>query len=119
MPKKKSWGGRRKNQTGRPVTRKLKPGEKWRVVRYIATDAEHAEIKARLRSPEEIKVALCGNWRQIDSAPTTGRVAILIWRKGMDFPQLAFSDTWWLGGFPAWIKPTHWMPLQEPATEEK
>ena len=58
MPKVTAWGGPRKNQTGRPVKRKLKPGQKWRVIRYIATDAEHAEIKHRLRSPEDVLMAL-------------------------------------------------------------
>lgn len=58
MKNKSTWGGPRKNQTGRPKTRKLKPGYKWRVIRYIATDAEHAEIKRRLNSPEEVLMAL-------------------------------------------------------------
>lgn len=46
MAIKKTWGGRRKNQTGRPPVRELLPGERRRAVWIIATDAEMAEINA-------------------------------------------------------------------------
>lgn len=46
MKKKTRWGGRRKNQTGRPPVRELQPGERRRAVWIIATDAEMAEINA-------------------------------------------------------------------------
>lgn len=57
MTKDRNWGGSRSN-SGRKTKRKLKPGQKWRVIRYIATDAEHAEIKRRLNSPEDVLMAL-------------------------------------------------------------
>lgn len=38
-------------------------------------------------------------WQPIETAPTTGHIPILLWREGMDIPQEAFADTWWVGGF--------------------
>ncbi len=49
------------------------------------------------------------NWEPIETAPTTGRQAIWLWRPDMDMPQKAWSDTWWVAGFSAGLKPTHWM----------
>jgi hypothetical protein len=40
MQTSKRWGGRRKNQTGRPPIRHLKPDEKRRAVWIIATSDE-------------------------------------------------------------------------------
>lgn len=72
-----------------------------------------AEVR-RLRA----ECAPAGGWQPIDTAPTKGRIPILLWRDGMDFPQTAFANTWWTAGFSAGIKPTHWMKLAAPTEGE-
>ena|ERR1051326_7136201 len=47
-------------------------------------------------------------WRPIDTAPRRDRIPIELWREDMDIPQKAYADTWWVGGFSAGLKPTHW-----------
>lgn len=47
-------------------------------------------------------------WQPIETAPRRDRIPIELWRDGMEIPQKAFADTWWVGGFSAGIKPTHW-----------
>ena len=65
MTKKNQWGGRRKNQTGRPPVRELQPGERRRAVWIIATDAEMAEINAipvderRMRLLKRARPVIC------------------------------------------------------------
>lgn len=49
-------------------------------------------------------------WIAIETAPTTGRQQIWLKVPYTDEPQLAWSDTWWFGGFSDGCKPTHWKP---------
>lgn len=48
-------------------------------------------------------------WQPIKSAPRTGRVPIELLVPGRE-PQLAYSDTWWFGGFSVECKPLYWRP---------
>jgi hypothetical protein len=50
------------------------------------------------------------DWRPIKTAPTTGRYKILL--KTLYSPDgvLAYSNTWWIGGWSAECRPTHWKP---------
>ncbi|MHB8388222.1 MAG: hypothetical protein ACYDBH_01415 [Acidobacteriaceae bacterium] len=56
-------------------------------------------------------------WQPIETAPTKGRKLILLLLPDGNppqadrWPQVAFSNSWWTGGFPAGGRPTHWMPL--------
>ncbi len=50
-------------------------------------------------------------WRDIKTAPTTGRELIWISSPAMQ-PQLVYSNTWWIGGFSAECTPTLWKPRQ-------
>lgn len=56
------------------------------------------------------------NWRPIASAPTKGRDKIWLKIPNRE-PQLAYSDTWWRGGFSAECKPTHWQLAQDTMPE--
>lgn len=49
-------------------------------------------------------------WKKIDSAPREGRKLILI-VGASGWPSVAYSNTWWVGGFSHGLAPTHWMPL--------
>lgn len=49
-------------------------------------------------------------WQPIETAPKYGRELILILTPS-GFPQVTYSNTWWIGGFSVECKPTHWMPL--------
>ena len=59
-------------------------------------------------------VSVGDGWRPIETAPTKGDHHILIWRPGMDFPNVATASMWFVGGFSAGLKPTHWRPLPPP-----
>lgn len=56
-----------------------------------------------------------GTWQPIETAPTTGRVRIVLKVPGR-CNLLAHSDTWWIGGFSVECKPTHWKPFVHPKT---
>lgn len=47
-------------------------------------------------------------WQPIETAPKTGRQAILLWGSNYNEPQKAYSDTWWTSGFSVENKPSHW-----------
>lgn len=49
-------------------------------------------------------------WQPIETAPKDGRELILLLTPS-NWPQVAYSNTWWQGGFSVENKPTHWMPL--------
>jgi len=49
-------------------------------------------------------------WQPIETAPKAGRSLILLLTPS-SFPQVAYSNTWWVSGFSVENKPTHWMPL--------
>lgn len=57
MPRKKTWGGKRKNQTGRP-SRELKPGEKRRAVWIVGTKDEQSLINDGLTTDERKLILL-------------------------------------------------------------
>ena len=54
------------------------------------------------------------NWQPIETAPTSGRVALWMWNKNYETPQECFSNTWWTSGFSHGLKPTHWMYCKAP-----
>lgn len=58
MKKQPTWGGRRKNQTGRPPVRHLKPDEKRRAVWIVATPEEIALINEFLSVDHRKEVLL-------------------------------------------------------------
>jgi hypothetical protein len=58
MLKKTQWGGRRKNQTGRPPIRHLKPEERRRAIWIIATPAEVKLINVYLSVDDRKEVLL-------------------------------------------------------------
>ena len=49
-------------------------------------------------------------WQPISTAPKDGRELILLLTPS-NWPQVAYSNTWWISGFSMENKPTHWMPL--------
>lgn len=53
------------------------------------------------------------SWQPIETAPRDGRQMILL-LTASGWPQVAFSNTWWIGGFSMGVGPTHWMPLPLP-----
>jgi len=68
-------------------------------------------IKACLdntRPREDAGVA--DEWRPIETAPRDGRQMILLLTPS-GWPQVAFSNTWWISGFSIECKPTHWIPI--------
>lgn len=76
-----------------------------REVRFA--DDEVAAARSRVE-------ALCRpQWQPIETAPKGGRDLILLLTPS-DFPQFAYSNTWWTAGFSVECKPTHWMPLPPP-----
>ena len=60
-------------------------------------------------------------WLDISTAPRTGRQMMLLLGPS-GFPQVAYSNTWWQGGFSVECKPTHYMlipaPPRKDATDE-
>ena len=65
--------------------------------------------------------AAAPEWLDISTAPRTGRQMMLLLGPS-GFPQVAYSNTWWQGGFSVECKPTHYMlipaPPQKDATDE-
>ena len=55
-------------------------------------------------------------WLPIETAPRQGRDLILILTP-TNWPQVAYSNTWWRCGFSVENKPTRWMPLPPPSKE--
>ena len=50
-------------------------------------------------------------WQLIETAPTKGRVQILLQSRFDGSAQMAWADTWWIGGFSAENKPKFWMAI--------
>lgn len=57
------------------------------------------------------------SWRPISTAPTKEREPIWLKVPGRE-PAAAYSDTFWISGFSAECKPTHWKPRTEPANDK-
>lgn len=66
--------------------------------------------QAQQPAPRQVPTS---EWQPIETAPKKGRNLILILTPSK-FPQVAYSNTWWMAGFSVECKPTHWMPLPEP-----
>lgn len=49
-------------------------------------------------------------WQPIETAPKDGREQILLKVPYNQNGVLAWSNTWWISGFSAENKPTHWKP---------
>lgn len=52
-------------------------------------------------------------WQPIETAPRGGRELIMLLTPS-GFPQVAYSNTWWMSGFSVECRPTHWLPLPKP-----
>jgi hypothetical protein len=69
------------------------------------------EIKFRGKSKETGEwVERLVNWQPISTAPKTGRQKILLKTPYSPDGVIAYSNTWWVGGFSIECKPTHWAP---------
>jgi diadenosine tetraphosphatase ApaH/serine/threonine PP2A family protein phosphatase len=63
------------------------------------------EPGSRLQKPDDN-----ATWLPIETAPKDGREKILLKVPYNRDGVLAWSNTWWLGGFSVENKPTHWKP---------
>lgn len=79
----------------------------------VIANAKCEEIKTELEAARKD-----AEWQPIETAPKTGRELILLLTPS-NFPQVAYSNTWWTSGFSAENKPTHWKPLPEPPAIEQ
>lgn len=54
-------------------------------------------------------------WRPIETAPRNGREKILLKTPYDPLGVAAYTDTWWVSGFSAECKPTHWSSIKDNA----
>ena len=77
------------------------------------TSYSGADIPLYTYPPTAEQIANETAWQPIETAPKDGRELILLLTPS-NWPQVAYSNTWWQGGFSVENKPTHWMPLPTP-----
>ena len=77
-----------------------KANQLWQIAQGRCDGLEEKLAKAEQRA----------EWQPIETAPKDGRELILLLTPS-NWPQVAYSNTWWQGGFSVENKPTHWMPL--------
>ena len=120
------------DQGMRLLTYQMKVVEAWEVYQLMADEMREsgkdfsADITAMLTEIQRLQTGIVNalqfgendkswqqieneSWRPIATAPTTGRKQIWLKVPGRE-PALAHSNTWWIGGFSAECKPTHWKP---------
>lgn len=64
-------------------------------------------------APPPAQPASVAGWQPIETAPRTGRTLILLLTPS-GWPQVAYSNTWWVGGFSVECQPTKWAPIPQP-----
>ncbi len=84
---------------------------------FAALQQQLGECTGALDSAER-EVEWRMSWQPIETAPRAGRELILILTPSR-FPQVAYSNTWWNGGFSVENKPTHWAPIPNIAAMQK